>query len=107
MNLMRVFLIHFTIFIVIFVAFNLGLPQVRIGEAISFPGVIESVQKDYKFIVINEVKIFISRDTKVVDENGNTLKINVLKSRLHVTIEALRNPNGFFAKKVVIKKLQR
>ena len=104
---MRVFLIHFTIFIVIFASFNLGFAQVRIGETILFPGVIESVQKDFKFIVINEVKIFISRDTKVVDENGNNLKINVLKSRLHVTIEALRNPNGFFAKKIVVRKLQK
>lgn len=107
MNLIKVFLIQFSIFIVIFLIFNLGWSQVKMGETISFPGVIESIQKDFKFIVINEVRIFISRDTKVVDENGNILKINVLKSRLNVTIEAVRNPNGFFAKKIVVKRLKK
>jgi len=107
MNLLRVYLIHFTIFIVVFATFSPGFSQVRIGETISLSGVVESVQKDFRFLVMNEVRIFISRDTKVVDESGNTLKISVLKSRLNVTIEAVRNPNGFFAKKIVLKSLKK
>ncbi len=86
---------------------NPGFSQVKIGDTISFPGVIESIQKDFKFIVINEVRIFISPDTKIVDENGNILKIKELKSRLNVTIEAIRNPNGLFAKKIVVKRLKK
>ena len=107
MNLIKVFLIQFTVFIFIFLIFNRGFSQVKTGEMISFPGVIQSIQKDFKFIVINEVRIFISRDTKVVDENGNILKINVLKPRLNVSIETLRNPNGIFAKKIMIKGLKK
>jgi len=107
MNLIRVFLIQFTVFIFISLIINLGFSQVKTGEMISFTGVIQSIQKDFKFIVINEVRIFISRDTKVVDESGNTLKISVLKSRLNVTIEAVRNPNGFFAKKIVVKSVKK
>ena len=107
MNLIRVFLIHSTIFIVILLIFNLGFSQVKIGETISFPGVIESIQKDFKFIVINEVRIFVSPDTKIVDENGNILKINELRSRLNVTIEAVRHPNGFLEKKIDLKSQQK
>ncbi len=106
MNLKHIFLIKFSIFIFIFIIFNFAFSQVKTGEMISFPGVIESIPEDFKFIVINEVRIFISSDTKIVDENGNILKIEELKPRLNVTIEVVRNSNGFFAEKIVLKKLK-
>ena len=106
MKLLKIILIQFAIFILTLLVFSPGLTQVKIGEMISFSGVIEGIPEDFKFIVINEVRIYISPDTKIVDENGNILKINELKSRLNVTIEAVRNSNGFFAKKIVLKKLK-
>lgn len=108
MNLKNVFLIGFVVvFTLTLLVFNLGFSQVKIGETISFSGIIESIQEDFKFIVINEVRIFISPDTKIVDEKGDILKIDELKSRLNVTIEAVRNPNGLFAKKIILKKLKK
>jgi hypothetical protein len=76
------------------------------GETISFSGVIESIPAGFKFIVINEVRIYISPETKIFDEKGNILMIDELKSRFNVTIEAVRSKDGFFAKKIVLKKLR-
>ena len=107
MNFKKIFLIEFAIFILTFLVFNLGFSQVKIGEATSFPGVIESIPADFKFIVVNEVRIYISPDTKIVNENGNILKIEELKPRFNVTIEAVRSKDGFYAKKIVVKKLKK
>ena len=76
-------------------------------EIISFPGVIESIDKNFKFIVVNEARIFVTADTNIVDEKGNILKMDDLKPKLSIVVEAFRNPNGFFAKKIVIKTLKR
>ena len=76
-------------------------------ETISFPGVIESIDKNFKFIVVNEARIFVTAETNIVDEKGNILKIDDLKPKLSIVVEAFRNPNGFFAKKIVIKTLKK
>ena len=107
MNLKKIFLIEFAIFILTFLVFNLGFSEVKMGETTSFPGVIESIPADFKFIVVNEVRIYISPDTKIVNENGNILKIEELKPRFNVTIEAVRSKDGFYAKKIVVKKLKK
>lgn len=107
MNLKKIFLIEFPIFILTFLVFNLGFSQVKMGKTTSFPGVIESIPADFKFIVINEVRIYISPDTKIVNESGNILKIEELKPRFNVTIEAVRSKDGFYAKKIVVKKLKK
>ena len=107
MNFKKIFLIEFAIFILTFLVFNLGFSQVKMGETTSFPGVIESIPADFKFIVVNEVRIYISPDTKIVNENGNILKIEELKPRFNVTIEAVRSKDGFYAKKIVVKKLKK
>ena len=107
MNLKKIFLIEFAIFILTFLVFNLGFSQVKMGETTSFPGVIESIPADFKFIVVNEVRIYISPDTKIVNESGNILKIEELKPRFNVIIEAVRSKDGFYAKKIVVKKLKK
>ena len=76
-------------------------------EILTFPGIIESIDGNLKFIVVNEVQIMISPDTKIVDEKGNTLSLKDLKPKLHVTIEALRNFDRFSAKKIVVKTIKR
>jgi hypothetical protein len=107
MKLKRALSIDLASFVITLLFLSQSFSQGRIGEIISFPGVIQSVQEDFKFIVINEVRIFISPDTKIVDESGKILKRDELKSRLHVDIEAVRNPNGFFAKKIALQKLKK
>jgi hypothetical protein len=77
---------------------------VKIGETISFSGVIESIHKDFSFIVINEVRIYISPDTKIIDEGGGILQKGELQSRRKVIIEASRGKEGFYAKKIILKK---
>jgi len=102
MKSQKVFLIKSMIFMFALLIFLSGF-QVLKEETISLSGVIQSIDRDFKFIVVNEAKFIISSNTKIVDEIGNILKIDDLKSKVSVDIEALRNPNGFSAKKIVIK----
>src|SRR5512139_827390 len=71
-------------------------------EGIPFSGMIESIDKDFKFIVINGAKILISENTKIVDEKGNLMKMGDLKLKLSIVIEGVRSPEGFLAKKIKI-----
>ena len=103
MRLKKALFVGFVISLVTLLLRDPSFSQVKTGEAISFPGVIESIHENFKFIVVNEVRIFIFPNTKITDEKGDILKINHLKPKMNVTIEALRNPNGFFAKKIVVK----
>jgi hypothetical protein len=74
------------------------------GETISFPGVIESIPDDFSFVVINEVRIFTSPDTSIVNENGDILKRASLRPRLKVIVEVSRIKEGFYAKKITLKR---
>lgn len=103
MKLEKALFMGFAIFVVILLLLNPGFSQVKTGETILFPGVIESIREDLKFIVINEVRIFISPSTKILEEKGDILRINDLKPKMNVIIEALRNPNGILAKKIIVK----
>jgi len=70
--------------------------------ATSYSGVIERIDKDSKFIVVNGAKILISGNATIVDEKGNILKADALKPRLFVVIEGVSSPEGFLAKKIVV-----
>jgi hypothetical protein len=107
MKLIRIFLIQFAIFVSIFLILGFAFSQVKRGDTISFSGMIESIGEDFEFIVINEARIFVSSETKIFDEKGNVLKIEELKPKLTVTIEAVRNPNGFLGKRIILNKLKR
>ena len=108
MKLKRSFFIEFIILLTAFLLINPGFSQMKKQDMISFTGVIENISEDSKFVVVNEVKIFISSSgTRINDEKGNILKISDLKPKLHVGIEALRSPNGIVAKKIVIKTSKR
>jgi hypothetical protein len=78
-----------------------GIQGIRL-EAISYSGVIESVDKDFKFIVVNGANMLISKDTTIVDEKGNILKRDDLKPKLSVVIEGLRSSDGFLVRKIII-----
>jgi hypothetical protein len=107
MQFKRILGIELTIFILIFVLINPLTSEVKGGEKISFSGVIESVSKDLKFIVVNEAKILISPGTQIIGKRGKIFKINNLRPKLYVAVEAVRKPNGIMAEKIVIKTSKR
>lgn len=90
--------IMFMLALLIFLPGIQGIKQ----ESISYSGVIESIDKDFKFIVVNGAKMLISENTKIVDEKGNILKMDDLKPKLSVVIEGVHGPEGFLAKKIVM-----
>jgi len=75
--------------------------QVKKVETIS--GVIENSDKDSRFIVVDKAKIFVSPDTKIVDEKGKILKTEDLNPNLSVEVEGIQNPGGFAATKILVK----
>lgn len=108
MKIQKLFLIKFVIFLVIFLLISPGFSfEAKKLETISIQGIIESIDKDSKFIIVDGTKIFISSNTKVVDEIGNILLMYDLIPKLSVNIEGLQKPNGFFAQKIVVKKLKK
>jgi hypothetical protein len=92
------------VFVISFLLLNPGFSQVKKEETIVYGGFIKSISKDYKSILVYEDKILISSNTKIVNEKGKSLKINDLRPELYVVIEGVRNPNGFLAKKITVKK---
>lgn len=71
-------------------------------EATSYSGLIESIDKDFKFVVVNGARMLISANTKIVDEKGNVLKMDALKPKLSAVIEGVPSADGFLAKRIVI-----
>lgn len=104
MDSKNIFLMKFLIFILLFLVVNSSFGQAKKEEMIYFSGIITAISKDYKSIVVNHVNILISSNTKIVNEKGTILKINDLRPDLFVGIEGSKNPDGFVAKKIVVKK---
>lgn len=107
MKLQKIFVIIFILLTIVGVVVEPSFSQVKKDEIISFPGIIESIDKNFKFIIVNEARIFISNNTKIIDEKGSILQISDLRPKLQVMLEVLRNPDGFFAKKIVVKTLRK
>lgn len=101
MKLEKAYLIKLAMFMLTLLIFLPGIQGIK-QEATSYSGVIESIDKDFKFIVVNGAKMLISGNTKIVDEKGNILKMDDLKPKLSATIEGVRSSNGFFVRKIVI-----
>ncbi len=104
MEWQRFFSMRFFLFMLLLVIL-LPATGFTITTAVSFTvsGIVENVDKDFKFIVVNKAKIFITSDTKIADENGKYLARGNLKTKLPVSIEVVQKPEGLFAKKVVVK----
>ena len=101
MKLEKAYFIKSIMFMLTLLIFLPGMQGIK-QEAISYSGVIESIDKDFKFIVVSGTKMLISGNTKIVDEKGNILKMDDLKPKLSVVIEGVRGPEGFLAKKIVM-----
>lgn len=106
MNSQRVFLAPTILLIVTLLIVTPSFSQVKKGEMVFHSGTIKSISKDLRIVVVNDVNILISSETKIFDEKGNTLKINSLKQKLYVVVEGFENTDGILAKKIVIKELR-
>jgi len=81
--------------------FSAAFSEVKRGEVISFPGVIEQVDPNFKFIVVNEAKIMITPQTLTVDRSGTAAKTSELKARRWVRIDALQKQGTFIAQTII------
>ncbi len=86
----------------VFFIFLAGFRGVKL-ETVKVSGSVESVGKNHQSVVVNGGKVFITPDTKVMDEKGKALKPADLQQRSTVEIEALRHGQGFLATKIVVK----
>jgi len=73
-------------------------------ETVSFSGTIQGVSRDGKSITVNEKGLSLSGDVKIVDQNGNPLRLNDIKPDSSVAIDAIALPKGYQIKKIVIVK---
>lgn len=84
-----------------------GEAQTKKDKTIIFPGMIEQISGDLKWMVVNETKISLTSETRVSDEKGRELKLADLKPNASITIEVVKQNNGFLAKQIVLKPLKR
>jgi len=104
MNSRKILLVMFAIFILTLVVVNFAFSQVKKEEIIVYGGIIKSIAKDYKSIVVYNENILISSNTRIFNEKGKLLRIEDLRPELYVVVEGVINPNGFLAKKITVKK---
>ncbi len=107
MKIKKNIVINLIILILTFLILSPGYAQMKGGQTITFSGVVEQISGDFKFIVVNETKISLSSGIQIMDDRGNTLTVSDLKPRSPVTIEVLKSPRGFVAKKIVLKTQNR
>ncbi len=79
MNLKRGFPTILAFLLILSPIFSAGLAEVMRTGAVSFSGIIENVHEDFRFIVVNEMKVFISPSTQIVDEYRNVLAARDLR----------------------------
>ena len=82
--------------------------QVKPGKKIVASGAIEHFSRDRKlnadYMMINERKILVSRNTKIIDEWGNALTLKDLKPGVNVVVEDVRHSGGTYERKIIVKR---
>jgi hypothetical protein len=104
MNLKKVFWVELLVVILALSFVGPAFSQARPGKTIAHAGVIEWVSKDLKYIGINERKVLITPQTKVLDDQGNSLKVTELRRGRIVVVEMVRISNGSVEKRIIIKR---
>lgn len=105
MNVRKMFWIELLVVILALSFVGPAFSQGRPTKVIAHAGVIEWVSQDYKYITIPSIesKIFLPPTTKVLDEQGNSLKLTDLRRGLRIVIEVTRNPDGSQQRTIIIK----
>jgi hypothetical protein len=76
MQLKKVFLLQFVLLVVTLFLVSSGFSQGKKEGVFSFFGSIDSIPESRRFIVVNEQRVYVTSNTKIVDENNNQLKMN-------------------------------
>jgi hypothetical protein len=98
--------IKFAPFLLFLFIFLTGLMGQKL-ESFSLSGQIQSMDKDFKSIVVKGTKISLSSGTQIVNEKGNGLIKENLRIDLNVTVEGFLDAGAFFAQRVVVKGLNK
>jgi hypothetical protein len=107
MKLEKNMIINLIIVALTFFILKPGYAQMKGNQAIIFPGVLEQISADSEFIVVNEAKILLSSNLKIMDEAGTSLTLYDLKRGSSVTLEVVKHGSGFLAKKIIVKAQKR
>jgi hypothetical protein len=102
MQLKKVFVFQFVLLVVAVLLVSSGFSQGKKEGVLSFFGSIDSISESRRFIVVNEQRVYITSDTKIVDENNNALKTNQLKQGLSVRVEGIRKTEGIYPDKITV-----
>ncbi len=102
MKLQKILLLKLVILMMALITVSPGMSQIKKGDPISFNGYIDSIPDDQKFIVVNEVRIFILPSTQIADTKGRTLGIEDLKIGSSVMVEGLKKLDGIVAAKITL-----
>jgi hypothetical protein len=76
-------------------------------DTISISGTIETVDRDFRFMVVNKMKIMIPPGTKIMDEKGYFLSQEHLILGESVIVEAIKVSKDLFAQKIILKSLSK
>lgn len=101
MKMQKVLFINTVVLGMLLGILSTGFSEVKRGEILSFPGMIEQVGPEFKFIVVNEAKILITPQTVITDRSGMAAKSSDLKARRWVRIEALQKQGNFVAQTII------
>ncbi len=66
-------------------------------------GTIQQVDKNSRFIVVNDKKMLIAPHTKIADEKGNHMRKEDLKPKDNLEAEAIPDRDFYHANKITIK----
>ena len=106
MNLKKILFIELLVLILALSSVGPVFTQGGQGKTATIAGVIQWVSSDYKYIALpsTERSIFIPPETKVVDEQGNNLRLADLRKGLNIVMEWTRNPDGTIQRKIIVKR---
>ena len=101
MKSQRAFPVFFGIIVLLSIALC-GFEAKKIAP-VAVNGTIQQIDKNSKFIVVNDKKMFIAPHTKIVDEKGNRLRKEDLKPKDTLEAEAIPFRDSYHANKITIK----
>ena len=86
----------------------LGLAMLTCGfqakkvDHLDVAGVVEKVDKDFNFIVVNDTKMLLTPKTIILNEKGEHIKPEGLKEKSKLLIETLSTPKGYVIRKITV-----
>ena len=104
MNLKKFFFVKLLVLLLVLFLIGPAFSQARDGKRIVYAGIIDWVSQDFKYIGINDHKLPITPQTKVLDEKGNRLATSELRQGRPIVVELIRNPDRSAEIRIVIGK---